>query len=287
MKNILYTFILALLGCGLLTSCEDYVDIDIPGQEKKIVVFSYISPQDTMVRAFVSASVPMYDTVPFWGQTTSVFNATVELSDGISSVILPFDSENNEYAIPASQYTIVAGRTYYLKVDVPGYPTVSAETVVPAQTPQISSFNLVSLPATSEFEMNNRYRLDVAWQDFTAEENYYNINVFDENISPENITGYFSYEVSSHQVSDEGSDGQTLNIRADIYGSFTYPDSEMETNFKVYILNVTKDYYLFHRSIEYISTGDPFSEPTITYSNVQNGLGCFAAFNGSYITIPY
>jgi hypothetical protein len=48
---------------------------------------------------------------------------------------------------------------------------------------------------------------------------------------------------------------------------------------KVYLLNTDKSYYDYHRSLgNYDSGDDPFTEPSPVFSNVNGGLGIFAAY---------
>jgi len=44
-------------------------------------------------------------------------------------------------------------------------------------------------------------------------------------------------------------------------------------------------YYNYHRSVFNFDGENPFSEPSPVYSNIEGGLGVFAAFNGSTIEV--
>ena len=54
------------------------------------------------------------------------------------------------------------------------------------------------------------------------------------------------------------------------------------------VYQIDEAYYRFHNSLlnsNESNEGDPFSEPSITYTNIENGLGVFCAFNRKVFTI--
>ena len=56
----------------------------------------------------------------------------------------------------------------------------------------------------------------------------------------------------------------------------------------IYVAVVDKPYYQYLKAISAsgkIDNDDPFSEPVLTYTNVQGGLGVFAGFNTTATTI--
>ncbi|HBE42344.1 MAG TPA: hypothetical protein DDW27_14285, partial [Bacteroidales bacterium] len=58
--------------------------------------------------------------------------------------------------------------------------------------------------------------------------------------------------------------------------SFSYYDSAFV---KIYLLNIEKSYYLYHKSLKDYNRGEnPFSEVTPVYSNITGGLGIFTSY---------
>jgi len=274
-----HTWILGLLVLVALSGCEDYVDIDIPQQEKKIVAYSFISPQDTMIKVFVGNSVPLFANTQSFQFEFELTNATVKLTDGLDEIIVPFNYDTFNFEYPSNEYPIVPGKTYTLTISAEGYKTITAQTTVPSHTPLFESTELVLLQEDNNngFGPENRYAIDMKWNDIAGTENYYSVNIF-------STYGEFTNPDARYYFTDRDADGTTLSRRAETY-SYVYPDGGSTPSFRVYLLNVNSDYYLYHRSIENITYGDPFSEPTITYTNFENGLGCFGAFNGSSVVI--
>lgn len=271
--------ILGLLGLIALSSCEDYVDIEIPQQEKRIVAYSFISPQDTMIQVFVGNSLPLFANSQHFQFEFELTNAIVRLTDGNNEIVIPYNDQTFNFEYSTNDYPIVPGETYTLTIEASGYKTITAQTTVPIQTPQFESAELVLLQEGSAngFEPQNRYAIDMKWNDIAGTDNYYSVNIF-------STYGEFTNTDARYYYTDKDADGTTLSRRAETY-SYYYLEGGTEPSFRVYLLNVNKDYYLYHRSIQNITYGDPFSEPTLTYTNFENGLGCFGAFNGSSVLL--
>jgi hypothetical protein len=65
--------------------------------------------------------------------------------------------------------------------------------------------------------------------------------------------------------------------------SFTIDDSAF---LKIYLLNTDKPYYDYHRSILNYNSGEtPFTEASPIYSNINGGLGIFAAYTYDSIIV--
>jgi len=60
--------------------------------------------------------------------------------------------------------------------------------------------------------------------------------------------------------------------------------SSISVKFLIYVTSMNKAGYLYRKSVkEYQnSSGDPFSEPVLIYSNIENGYGIFAGYSTNY-----
>jgi Domain of unknown function (DUF4249) len=48
----------------------------------------------------------------------------------------------------------------------------------------------------------------------------------------------------------------------------------------VKFLHVDKNYYLYHESVQRNdNNGNPFAEPSLVFTNISNGYGCFGSFS--------
>ncbi|KAA3640405.1 MAG: DUF4249 family protein, partial [Bacteroidetes bacterium] len=82
---------------------------------------------------------------------------------------------------------------------------------------------------------------------------------------------------------DKAFDGNEYTIKGWDYGWW-----ETVESFKLELVNLSKDGYLYLRSLEdyYNSEGNPFAQPATVYSNIENGYGIFALGAAEVIEIP-
>ncbi len=139
-------------------SCETVVeDINLP-YEERLVIESFISPQDTLLEVKVSKTSPVVGTFPsnqFYGGFGSeakpiIEGVIVEISDGqkkatfqlqtiINSQGVDINPATGEsmvqsrrgYFLKAKDFPIVAGKTYTLTAKAPNLPDVAATCTVP------------------------------------------------------------------------------------------------------------------------------------------------------------
>jgi hypothetical protein len=51
------------------------------------------------------------------------------------------------------------------------------------------------------------------------------------------------------------------------------------------VYNADVNYFKYHRSLQQrLDTENPFTEPSIIYTNIKGGLGCFGAYNLGKLT---
>lgn len=55
----------------------------------------------------------------------------------------------------------------------------------------------------------------------------------------------------------------------------------LDITLHAYLLHTDEHYFLYHRSVRNASYSqdNPFAEPVLVYTNVEGGLGVFAAYN--------
>nr|MDA3823724.1 DUF4249 family protein [Bacteroidales bacterium] len=77
--------------------------------------------------------------------------------------------------------------------------------------------------------------------------------------------------------SDEIIDGQKYQLKLE----FEDWNASYEREYFVELISMNKAGYLYRKSVrEFInSSGDPFSEPVLIYSNIENGFGIFAGYS--------
>jgi hypothetical protein len=284
------TFFQLLLAAAFLftgfSSCERNADVDLPDVPSRLALACFISPQDTIIRAYVARSVPIFSLnsgnvnpyQPYDG-------ATVTLTGNSSSAQLVYNQQTQMYEIPASVFAVVAGNTYNISVSAPQYQTLQAQTTIPLVAPAdfsataeviIDSVTFPGAPIISA-------EIDHQFTDVPGSINYYLINAVVEISDTTSPTNIF-YELTRSIYNDDNRDGQLIrgglstgsNFLGDIVG------------LRLFLTTGDFDYYEYHRTIlNGNNNGDPFSEPALVHTNVTNGYGIFSGIQTTSILIPF
>jgi hypothetical protein len=303
--------IFVLLVCGvLLCACDSLVnDMDedkLPKMASKLVVDCYISPQSKNIEVVVTESQPLFG--PSTYNPVFISNAEVTLTGGGLQIKIPYIHSISRYRVDSSAFRIIAGQTYTLTVN-DGRRLVKAMCTVPASAPAIKNVSVEKLPIANSADSAGR--VHTSWEDIRGESNYYTVRgymVLEEtmlrfdpqtgDVDPFRNVNKFElryYPLTENLFNDTNLDGASFNApEFGVYMSprrtVTYQDKKgvlrsfdndpRMSELRVEILNIDENYYKFYRSIGNSGNGDnPFVEPTLIYTNVEGGLGCFGAFN--------
>ena len=310
----------ALLLLGTM-ACQNLVtEIDpsnLPQMDRKLVVNGYLSPQDTVLAVSVSSSQTVLGDIVS-DSVNTVQEATVTLTSEGKTVTLAYNPQQRAYLADAQQLPIQVGKTYTVRVDAPGFETVTSSCTVPKPVP-VSELKLDSTRNStgSGSELTWTYGVRAVWQDPAGETNYYRVVGYGECVSqiprkgvayidsttPKVLTrGIIGFGRLEQFVSDQNQDGQLLvSVRGEVplYFDYAYYDSTTQTNYsgshfytkpltlRISVLQTDENYYKYHRARQQQrqSQGNPFAEPILMPSNIQGGLGCFAAYNRSTMEI--
>jgi len=316
MKRVLKYFSAVVVLMFLTLSCEEVIEFKGEKTEPKIVLYSMLSPDDT-ISVSLAKSRAVFDVMYTPQQIT---NAVVRLyRDGeLVETLTYVPPEPCQYCSPAehSRYVSqgirpVPGSTYRIEAEVPGLKTVSAETSLPVLVPVLS----IDTAIDSEEEYNTYMVTKVKFADPAATVNYYRISVTrlegiysgdpsvpynpeipvrvqmsddsyaataDPIIAPEQEEDLFGiYSSNTYNVfSDELISGKEYDLKLKI-SFYRRPDTTRYefTHFKIELHSISKDMYLYLRSYAaHLQTRDSFfSEPVLVYSNVIDGLGVFGS----------
>lgn len=293
---------------SLLLSCEKTFDVNsvVDARSAQLVVVSNFT-LDRTLQVYVSASQSILTDEP----VGYIDNAIVELYRNEEFLTqLSFSEDKDKISnLPfysAGDFHPQVGIRYTVKVDVPGFETVTAHSQIPTPIKMISSqiSDLQFSETVGEKEVSVRYNVNVAFEDPGLVENYYHVNLlqqFREFAIIEQDTLYFREEmrpvVFSNQMNtnfqvahigggllleDEGIDGQT--IRLDLPVEFKYRPARDELG-KLFIelRAVSKEYYQYFSTISRQDgvSDTPFSDPVIVFDNINGGQGVFAGFSTS------
>lgn len=257
-----------------LTSCEQDANVDVPEVDPMIVINCFITPQDSIIRATISLSQPVFSISSNNGPVT---DATVTLYGNSSSVGLTYNQLTDSYEASATVFPILAGNEYHIVVSVPSGLSADAYTTVPGATANFNSSMVDTITSQNSWGSEGEARMSYSFSDPGGQQNFYYLVPYHV------IWGQWNNDTVFRRAgwelfSDENADGTTISRHFTSYYYSNNGDSVVAID--LYFLHGNYDYYSFHRSLENYSGDNPFAEPSLTYSNVTNGLGIFAAANG-------
>ncbi len=317
-KNRLFYFIIiiavAITGCESLVN--DLDESELPHISSKLVVESFIGPSEDSINVIVTESSPLFGEVNF--ETKIVQNATVTLSNDTKSVQIPWNGDTRKYTLSSKNFTISPGKTYYLTVTDPTRK-VTANCTVPLVAATFNEIIISSENKSDEFRYDSTMVVKISWNDIPNQTNYYSIRGyaitriteprFDFNTNDVKIAYYENvvtlstnnYNSFIHLQNDINLDGSILkapdlNIRLqkNDLRKDPLPNGQIQTYYTnpklikthIEILNLEENYYKYHRSHgRGYDNDNPFVEPTLTFTNIEGGLGCFGAYNATVAEI--
>jgi hypothetical protein len=276
---VIFTGILTFLFFGLV-SCEKMVtNVELPDAKPRVVVFSYLDPDADTIVAEVFYSNPVNQPGSYSKNTIKDAEVILTRADGNQTVLQYHQPTDNYIAAPDSTF-LKAGSSYSLKVRTAKGDDADAISELPPknQTLRIATFDSTIIDDLV------RYRFKLEFDDPLGKPDHYRLiakavvrSVWEGDSSIWEYGVGFNYGDDLIAVNDN--DGQTFAAEGIVE---IYRDSwrnEQLIGLKCYLLSTDEHYYHFHRSLQNYEPDNPFSEPTIVYSNFNGGLGVFAGFN--------
>jgi hypothetical protein len=266
--------LLLILAC---LSCEkDANNVKLPRFDHKLVITSFISPYDSVSYVTVDSNERLY------GDLTDIEplgNLKVTISDGTKKTELK--KGNIQFFIRRKDMPIRAGVTYNLEVTSDNGLRADAKCPIPFQR------DLNISADTSKIHHNDPQSgswseliIKVFLEDPPGEKNYYCVEgrMLDYNRfygGYPYITNLFNED--ERWFNDEGFDGK--RIFSNSFSSQYNPSNSDSVKAVIYILNTNRDYFTYLKSLaKYSGGGNPFSEVSPVYSNINEGLGIFAGY---------
>lgn len=272
-----------LLVCLILSvvSCTRDATVTIPETDEKPVVTCFISPQDSFITVSISRSQALYKG-PLSPKPEEIKDALVFFGDENNSILIPYIKEETGYQIPAQFFPILAGKTYSLTIKLKSGETITSETTVPIN--EIQDFNLAvtrELLDSSEFSYSYEYLFNFSWQDKPGSGDQYRLLVsglmFDSFLGSDTI----AQTISEEYASDQDRDGTKIAEAISVSNSFFSENGVFRgvySSFIGYLIQGNSDYIHYHSDLLRNAFNGPFSEPVINFSNINGGIGCFAAY---------
>lgn len=296
-----------------MTACEKQIDIDAGYQEPKLVIDA-IGTTDTLLSVNITESRPIFGAHSSSEGFPPVTNATVNLT--ANGVIYTASREDNHYLFP---YTPQGGDQLSLQIDVPGHPSVSAMTTVPAD-PLIGEvafsdyddgYDLTfRIPLTDRANSTDYYLITMHHYDTIFETYYiqdsvpihdtiYNHDAYFYCDDPLVVTdvsvldmigeyGIPSFFGETMLFTDERMDGQSHTIEIKCNNPYYNLPYEVHITFVIEVASLSRDAYLYLKTLQSARESSDmlnlFSEPVQIHSNIDGGIGIFAISNRRVFT---
>lgn len=293
-------FVLSVVSCDedRFTAVKK---IEFPEHTPVLAVTSHLgapssNPDNTLIpQAFISPSKGILDNNEF----ELIDDATVKLmKDGNLFYELEYQESDGNYYYYGPTMEITGG-TYTLEVDAPGYDPVKATQTLPSKPEVVSAtYDFETVPYDFYSDLYDLFKIKI--QDDPDQENYYAFDVHFEvkNTTFNQVYLRHAYDIESDDPLFEGDDyngqlgailpdisfnGNSYDVRLLLQSRFiTDTDEEIQAVI-VDVKSVTKDYYIYERSIELSNDAqdNPFAEPVLVHTNMENGLGIFSLENST------
>lgn len=291
MKIIRLITLLLVSIAATFAGCEsEVVNLDSFEGKSKLVVVSYISPQDTLLVARVQKTQPAIGK-KITEEQLKVKDAVVTISDGTSVAALSYNPETAQYEADARAWPIVAGKTYHLKVR-----SAAGNAEATCTIPSTEGIEITEIEAphtvTKDYYGNNqhRYTLSYKWRDAPGITNFYRTLMYKQYSYTDGVTGTkhvqkegidWSYGDGKDLHTDEETQNGIIVSKEVAYYEYNY--ESIDKPFYIYAVLVVSDknYYMYQYSLDNQgeNSSNPFAEPYVMYTNIEGGLGVFAGYN--------
>ena len=287
MKKLFY-FILLIIIC----SCEKAIPFEQEIESNKVVV-NGIYFRDSVWKIHLSKSRFILDT----STSTNLENATISILDQNANIIDTLHHVDNGFYIG---FKSPNNGPYMLNVKTSLNENINSTSILPNTVPAFIADTLSYVNSGK-----NRLQISLNFDDPITDENYFEIGVYmkkrkmsvNTNSNGQTDTNYSLISKWMNLKCDDQNIEKTINnnlifndklfngsnktLRFDVRNrvkDFSNDPSNKILNFDIYFMNICSSLYHFHKSLKnhVNSSGDPFSQPTQVYSNINNGIGVFA-----------
>lgn len=278
----------------MLAGCEKNVEPNLTAYQQKLVVNAEIQP-DKPIYLFVSTSVGIgSESMPYNPKESSEFFAEVIVDGNYNEVenISYFEKEEEDGGDMTWRtrraFRTEVGQNLELNASLlinEEIIPVQAKTSIP-EAATVSNVQLIS-QKTQSGKYAYRLRLDIDNKQelfngyyhllIKNDNKYLNINNFQSGANAvEKPYHHYGVLVNESRMLD-----RTLNFQLESDTELKSIDVELRT--------CTSAYFDYHVSLSrsFASQNSPYNEPTLNYTNIDNGLGVFAAYSTDYQTFEF
>lgn len=288
-KKVLISFVL-LIG---LVGCEQFLEVDLSGQEPRLVVNSLLENSDT-IRVYLTKSRGILEGKEYDGfEYVKDGQVFLKTSDGS---MLPFGMIDKSNPFESLSYYFLTGvdlkenEQYEILAGSAGFKNVSAQVQFPQYVP-IKSISYKNLGPNSNSDTGNLLEFTLKFDDPQGR-NFYELTgkIFGRSTTQEN--SFYSSDLNPRPV-NPAYERDSWYFTGLLFDDVLLTGDDSEIVFRVsipkgYELDVTFDlshvsesYYRYEETVglQDYNRGDFLSQPVLVYTNIQNGMGILKARN--------
>lgn len=298
-------FILVFISCIILSSCEQFLEVELPGQETRLVLNALLEQTDTL-KVYLTKSKGILESQDFNEEFDLVDGARVVIKDqdGQITPMAYLDKSNileaNAYYY-LNGYKLSAGHTYEIIAERENYPTIKSSQLFPHPI-QIKSLDLRNLGPSERLENYIDYEVTVKFDD-PLENNFYEIsgtilvrdsiihegekllNIYQTGINPSPVNPAYQKDFSNRHVilfDDALLNGLDSEL---VFRMSLQNATNIEATVK--FSHVSESYYRYYETadLQRSNSEDILSQPVLVYNNITNGMGIFKARNSDQMVI--
>ena len=299
MRNIIL-LVIAVVSIGL-QSCElSPREIELAAHDSKLAITAMLSPGDTTANILFNVSIGILDTLEkYEGGFLENQKLTLHTPDAgpvngyISKDIDDYKEweTSRKYRIWKFDYNdFKVGATYELEASADNYQPITAKTTVPS-TP-----NVIDVKITAREPVNGQYfvrdKFDIVIKDDPDERNFYKINAIPISLTEfPYLNPYIFYRNANDPIDLSALDERIIVISDDEFNGQEYTivlygeirgqrDNYRQIDFS--LVSITEQEYRREIALERSGDDNPFAEPVIYNSNIENGYGVFSISSPPY-----
>ncbi len=260
-----------------ISSCEtEAKNVSLPDYNQKLVITSFISPSDRVSEITTGVTQKVFGDLP---DMETAGNLEAFISDGTKEIRA--DTAGTGFRFTMNDMKIEEGMTYTIRVVSDKGQEVRASCTVPLA--HDFKINVDTITRARTYGDDNGYKIltaEISITDVPDEANYFRLFCLQKSFG----VPYWDRDVplrlsdlEENIFSDKGKDGQKFFLRTIELNNFS--ETTDSSFLKIYLFNTDKAYYDFHNSfLNYSGGRDPFTENSPVFSNIEGGLGVFAAY---------
>lgn len=293
MRKKVRNSVLLVLLLPTLWACEQFLEVELPGQEPRLVLNALLEPSDT-IRVYLSKSKGILEGKEYDGfefvNDGKVFLKTEDggiLSLSFIDKSRPFEPEAYYYL---AGYDFKANEQYEILAESAGYKEISGQVQFPERV-AIKELTFKNLGPEANSEISDLLEFTMKFDDLPGM-NFYELTgkIYGKSTTREN--SFYGGDLYPRPVNPAyGRDFFTQNgiLFDDIL--LTGDDSEMvfrvsmprdyDLDVTINLSHVSESYYRYEETVglQGYNRGDFLSQPVLVYNNIQNGMGILKARN--------